>query len=68
MSCGSATKGKVVHYTDVEARVFGDEAPGVTIRWLIDGEHDKAPVYALRLIEIAPGGHTPGLHRARFPR
>ncbi len=51
--------GKVVHYTDVPAQVFGDEAPGTTIRWLIDDDHDGAPVYALRLIEIAPGGHTP---------
>jgi len=51
--------GKVVHYTGVPAQVFGDEAPGTTIRWLIDDDHDGAPVYALRLIEIAPGGHTP---------
>ncbi len=50
---------KVCHFTDVPAQVFGDEAPGVTIRWLIDEEHDAAPHYALRLIEIAPGGHTP---------
>lgn len=52
-------KPKVCHYSDVPAQVFGDEAPGVTIRWLIDEEHDRAPFYALRLIEIAPGGHTP---------
>ena len=51
--------GKVIHYTGVPAQVFGDEAPGTTIRWLIDDDHDGAPVYALRLIEIAPGGHTP---------
>ncbi|NDJ75100.1 MAG: cupin domain-containing protein [Chloroflexi bacterium] len=51
--------GKVVHYSDVPAQVFGDEAPGTTIRWLIDNKHDGAPVYALRLIEVAPGGHTP---------
>lgn len=50
---------KVVHYTDVPALTFGDEAPGVTIRWLIDEEHDGAPTYALRVIEVAPGGHTP---------
>lgn len=53
------SKGKVVHYTDVPAQTFGDEAPGTTIRWLIDDEHDGAPVYALRLIEVEPGGHTP---------
>lgn len=52
-------KPKICHYTDVPAMVFGDEAPGVTIRWLIDEENDGAPHYALRLIEVAPGGHTP---------
>ena len=50
---------KVVHYRDVPAKTFGDEAPGVTIRWLIDEEHDGAPFYAMRMIEVAPGGHTP---------
>jgi quercetin dioxygenase-like cupin family protein len=50
---------KVCHYTDVPAMIFGDEAPGVTIRWLIDEENDRTPNYALRLIEVAPGGHTP---------
>lgn len=52
-------KAKVVHYTQVPAQDFGDEAPGVTIRWLIDEEQDGAPYYAMRLIEVAPGGHTP---------
>lgn len=52
-------KGKAVHYTDVPAQVFGDEAPGVTIRWVIDEKADGAPNYALRVIEVAPGGHTP---------
>jgi quercetin dioxygenase-like cupin family protein len=50
---------KVCHYTQVPAQVFGDEAPGVTIRWVIDEKEDGAPVYALRVIEIAPNGHTP---------
>ena len=50
---------KVVHYRDLPAEPFGDEAPGVTIRWLIDEEHDDAPYYAMRMIEVAPGGHTP---------
>jgi quercetin dioxygenase-like cupin family protein len=50
---------KVCHYTDVPAEIFGDQAPGVTIRWLIDEDKDGAPVYALRLIEVAHGGHTP---------
>ncbi len=51
--------GKVTRYTDVPAQAFGDEAPGVTIRWIIDEEHDGATNYALRVIEVAPGGHTP---------
>lgn len=50
---------KVVHYSDVPAQEFGGDAPGVTIRWLIDEEHDSAPYYAMRLIEVAPGSHTP---------
>jgi quercetin dioxygenase-like cupin family protein len=50
---------KACHYTDVPAKVFGDEAPGVTIRWVIDEDRDGAPTYALRVIEVAPGGHTP---------
>jgi len=52
-------KAKVCHYSEVEAEVFGDEAPGVTIRWVIDEERDGAPIYALRVIEVAPGGNTP---------
>ena len=52
-------KGKVVHFSEVPAQVFGDEAPGTSIRWLIDDDHDGALVYALRMIEIAPGGHSP---------
>src|SRR5512139_3178664 len=50
---------KVCHYTEVPAKTFGDEAPGVTIRWLIGEEEDGAPVYASRLIEVAPGRSTP---------
>lgn len=50
---------KVCHYEDIEPKTFGDKAPGVQIRWLIDEEHDGAPHYALRLIEVEPGGHTP---------
>ena len=52
-------KAKVVHYTKVPAQVFGDAAPGASIRWLIDDDHDGAPVYALRMIEIEPGGNSP---------
>ena len=54
-------KAKICHYTDVPAEIFGDEAPGVTIRWLIN-EQDGAPYYALRMIEVSPGGHTPHHH------
>jgi len=55
----SERSGKVVHYSDVSAQEFGDTAPGTSIRWLIDDDHDDAPVYALRMIEVDPGGHTP---------
>ena len=50
---------KVVHFTDVPAEEFGDEAPGVSIRLLIDAERDGAPVYVLRMIEVSPGCRTP---------
>lgn len=50
---------KAVHYTDVPAETYGDEAPGVTIRWVIDEEHDGAPYYVLRVIEVQAGGRTP---------
>ncbi len=50
---------KAIHYTDVPAQTYGDEAPGVTIRWVIDEEHDGAPFYSLRVIEVGPDGHTP---------
>lgn len=53
------SKGKVVHYTQVPADVVGAEAPGARMRWLIDDTHDGAPVYALRMVEIEPGGHSP---------
>ena len=53
------SKAKVVHYTDVPAQIFGDTAPGASIRWLIDDDHDGAPVYTMRMIEIEPGGHSP---------
>ena len=52
-------KGKAVHYTEVEALEVGEPAKGAKIRWLIDREHDNAPVYALRMIELEPGGYSP---------
>ena len=33
-------------------------ATGCRVRWLI-GEGDKAPNFAMREFEVAPGGHTP---------
>jgi quercetin dioxygenase-like cupin family protein len=33
-------------------------AAGCKVRWLI-GEGDKAPNFAMREFEVAPGGHTP---------
>lgn len=50
---------KHVHYSQVMADEFGEEAPGVTIRKLIDSQADGAPNYNLRMLEIAPGGNTP---------
>jgi quercetin dioxygenase-like cupin family protein len=52
-------KGKVCHYTEVPAQAVGEQSPGASLRWLIDDTHDGAPVYALRMVEIAPGGHSP---------
>lgn len=51
-------KPKVAKSESIESEVFGDEAPGVSIRVLV-GEEDGAPVYVLRMLEIAPGGNTP---------
>ncbi len=53
------SNGKVCHYTDVPAEVIGEQAPGTTMRWLIDDKRDGAPVYALRMVEIDVGGHPP---------
>lgn len=50
---------RVSRYDDTEAEIFGDEAPGVKIRRLIDEVNDGAPVYNLRMLEIAPEGNTP---------
>lgn len=50
---------KVVPYTQVPTQPFGPTGPGASVRWLIDGEHDGAPNYALRMIEIEPGGSSP---------
>ena len=53
------SRAKICHYKDIPSEIFGEEAPGVTIRWVIDQKSDGAPVYALRIIEVQAGGHTP---------
>ena len=52
-------KAKIKHYSEITANKFGAEAPGTSIRVLINDENDGAPVYNLRMIEIEPGGNTP---------
>jgi quercetin dioxygenase-like cupin family protein len=52
-------KAKVLHYTEIPSQVFGPSAPGASIRWLIDDDHDGAPTFSLRMIEIEPGGSSP---------
>ena len=59
MVSDNEVSGKVVHYTDIPSEKFGNTAPGTSLRWLIDDDHDNAPVYALRMVEIELGGHTP---------
>ncbi len=47
----------IKHWSDVPAEVpTGSE--GMTLRWVI-GEADGAPHFALRVIEVQPGGSTP---------
>jgi quercetin dioxygenase-like cupin family protein len=50
---------KVVHYDQVELEDVNIEgAKGAKIRWLIS-QKDGAPNFAMRMFEVAPGGHTP---------
>jgi len=51
---------KVFHYNDVKAEPMhrGEEAKGVNMRWLIS-DKDGAPNFAMRMVEVEPGGHTP---------
>jgi len=45
--------------TDVPASdVTMEGAAGCCVRWLI-GDGEKAPTFAMREFEVAPGGHTP---------
>jgi quercetin dioxygenase-like cupin family protein len=57
--------GKVLHFTEANANLFGDSAPGTSIRVLIDDENDGAPTTVLRMIEIEPGGNSPR-HRHNY--
>ena len=53
---------KRVDYKSVELEPFlGPDTKGAGIRWLI-GEKDGAGNFAMRMIEIEPGGYSP-LHR-----
>jgi len=50
---------KVFNYKEIaakEANMPGVE--GVKVRWLIS-DKDNAPNFAMRLFEVAPGGHSP---------
>jgi len=49
---------KHIHYSDVEAKAVGDEAPGVSMRWLVSKD-DGAPNFGMRHFTVEPGGHTP---------
>jgi quercetin dioxygenase-like cupin family protein len=50
---------KLVHAAEVEPQeVVERGAANVTVRWLIS-RPEGAPTFAMRLFELAPGGHTP---------
>ena len=50
---------KVNNYQQIESQTVDmDGAEGCRVRWLI-GDKDKAPNFAMRQFEVAPGGHTP---------
>jgi quercetin dioxygenase-like cupin family protein len=50
---------KLIQLSDVTAEAVTDEgASGVSIRLLIS-QAEGAPNFAMRLFEVAPGGHTP---------
>ncbi|MBD3334655.1 MAG: cupin domain-containing protein, partial [Candidatus Eisenbacteria bacterium] len=48
---------QVKRYSEVEGQPV-QEAPGVTIRWVVARE-DGAPNFAMRVLEVAPGASTP---------
>jgi quercetin dioxygenase-like cupin family protein len=50
---------KIAHYKDIPADPAGEEgASRIAIRWLITAK-DGAPNFAMRVIEVEPGGHSP---------
>jgi quercetin dioxygenase-like cupin family protein len=50
---------RIQNHTEVPSNeVTMEGAAGCRVRWLI-GEGDKAPTFAMREFEVAPGGHTP---------
>jgi quercetin dioxygenase-like cupin family protein len=50
---------QIKHATDVaQSDVTMEGAASCRVRWLI-GEGDKAPNFAMREFDVAPGGHTP---------
>ena len=53
---------KHVDYKRVELEPYqGPDAKGAGIRWMI-GEKDGAENFAMRMIELEPGGYTPYHH------
>lgn len=50
---------KIIHHTEVPSNeVTMEGASGCHVRALV-GEADRAPNFAMREFEVAPGGHTP---------
>jgi quercetin dioxygenase-like cupin family protein len=50
---------KITNHKEIPANeVTMEGAHACKVRWLI-GEKDRAPTFAMREFEVAPGGHTP---------
>ncbi len=50
---------KIKHYTQIPPDPAGEEdAEGVSVRWVIS-QRDGADNFAMRVIAVEPGGHTP---------
>jgi len=53
---------KITKYTDIPSNPLGlPGAENVAVRLLV-GEPDGAPNFVMMLLELGPGGHTPGHH------